>query len=84
MGKQKYPQATTVSADGEVTKRKQYSSLKSKARKAKRKQEALARQSEYNKLTTKQKITRAKSRPGDSKKEIARLKKLNDPNTNPR
>ena len=41
-------------------------------RKMKR-EEAEARQAEYDKLSIDQKIKRAKSRPGESKKEIARL-----------
>lgn len=87
MGKQKYPQASSATADGEVTRsgRSDYSNLKAKARKDRRRQEAAARQRDYDKLTVPQKIARAKSRPGESKKELA---KLNTPrlnaNNNPR
>lgn len=38
-----------------------------------RREEALARQAKYDALTTEQKIARAKSRPGNSKRELAQL-----------
>lgn len=38
-----------------------------------RQQEAVERQKEYGALSTSQKLARAKSRPGNSKKEIDRL-----------
>jgi hypothetical protein len=37
--------------------------------------EAVERQAAYNKLTVAQKLKSAKSRPGNSKKEVARLSK---------
>ena len=93
MGKQKYPQREKVSADGSTTggeskKRGSYSHAKANARRNKRRQEAEARQREYDSLPISKRIKLAKSRPGDSKKEIARLKKqqaeADNPNTNPR
>lgn len=38
-----------------------------------RQQEAVARQKEYDALSTSEKIARAKTRPGNSEKEIGRL-----------
>lgn len=55
--------------------RKHYSHEKADARKAKRRAEGEARQKEHDKLTTSQKIALAKSRPGNSAREIARLTK---------
>lgn len=40
-----------------------------------KRKEAEERQAEYDKLTTQQKIDRAKKRPGNSKKEIEKLTK---------
>lgn len=43
-------------------------------RKEKRQKEAVERQKAYDKLSTKEKLARAKKRPGNSTKEIERLK----------
>lgn len=40
-----------------------------------KRKEAEARQAEYDKLTTQQKIDRARKRPGNSKREIEKLTK---------
>jgi hypothetical protein len=53
--------------------REHYSHEKANARKDKRRQEAEARQRHYNSLSTADKIALAKSRPGESKREVARL-----------
>lgn len=55
--------------------RKHYSHAILDAKKDKRREEGEARQREHDKLTTAQKIALAKSRPGESKREIARLTK---------
>ncbi len=75
MGKQKYPNTKSTSADGVPTRkgREHYSHEKANARIDKRRQEAEARQREYAKLTVDQKLTLAKSRRGESKREVARL-----------
>lgn len=54
--------------------REHYSHDKADARIAKRREEAEARQTEHDSLTTKEKITKATSRRGNSTKEIQRLK----------
>ena len=43
-------------------------------RRQRRREEAEIRQAEYDALTIEQKIARAKGRPGDSRKEIKRLR----------
>ena len=76
MSKQKYPSTATHTADGEAKKgRAHYSHDKADARKDKRRQEAEDRDFEHSKLTPTQKIAKAKSRRGESKREIARLNK---------
>jgi len=42
-------------------------------RREQRREDAEVRQAEYDKLTNEQKVERAKSRPGDSKRELIRL-----------
>jgi len=79
MGKQKYPSLTTKSLDGISTVKKgreHYSHAKLDARNDKRRQEAAARQRHYESLTIAQRIALAKSRPGENKRELARLAKL--------
>jgi hypothetical protein len=44
-----------------------------KERRKERQEQAAIRQAEYDALSTEQKIARAKSRRGNSKKELARL-----------
>jgi len=56
--------------------REHYSHDKADARRDKRRQEAEARQRTYEGLTIKARIALAKSRPGESKRELARLEKL--------
>jgi len=76
MSKQKYPQVANTSADGTKAAnkgREHYSHAKADARKDKRRQEAESRQREYDALSVQGKIARAKSRPGESKREVARL-----------
>ena len=77
MSKQKYPQTSgTTSSTGEARKgREHYSHAKADARKDKRRDEAEDRQFKHDGLTTDQKIAKAKSRRGESKREIARLTK---------
>lgn len=53
--------------------REHYSHEKADARKDKRRQEAEARNRHYQSLSTADKLKLAKSRPGESKKEVARL-----------
>ena len=53
--------------------REHYSHAKADARKDKRSAEAHARQLKYDDMTIKQQMTLAKSRPGESKKELAKL-----------
>lgn len=55
--------------------RQHYSHVKSDAKLAKRQEAAEDRQDEHNSLTTAEKIEKAKSRRGESKREIARLEK---------
>lgn len=55
--------------------RSHYSHEKADARKNKRRQEAEARKSHYSSLSTAAKIALVKSRPGESKRELARLTK---------
>lgn len=77
MSKQKYPQTASVtSSTGEARKgRANYSHAKADARKHKRRDEAEDRQIEHDSLTTSEKLAKAKSRRGESKREIARLSK---------
>ena len=56
--------------------RKSYSFVKQQARRDKRRQEAEARDREYQALSVKARIARAENRPGESKREIVRLGKL--------
>lgn len=53
-----------------------YNSIKLHMKKDRKRSEAEVRQEEYNSLTVKERIKRAKSRRGESKKELARLEKL--------
>lgn len=53
--------------------RENYSHAILDAKKDKRREEAGARQTAHNKLTTAQKIKKAQGRMGESKKELARL-----------
>jgi len=78
MSKQKYPNTTSLSKDGVAVRkgREHYSHDKADARKDKRSFEADARQLKYNDLSVKERIARAKSRRGESKRETARLEKL--------
>jgi hypothetical protein len=55
--------------------RKNYSHDKADRNKERRRDEAEVRTDEYHSLTIAQRITRAKSRPGQSAKEIARLER---------
>lgn len=81
MSKQKYPTTSVVSTttgDSKgVSKRKinGYHSEKLHAKRDKKRQEAQARQRHYESLTIKQRISLAKSSPGDSKKELIKLQK---------
>ena len=77
MSKQKYPQAATAtSSTGESRKgREHYSHAKADARKDKRRDAAEDRQIEHDSLTTDEKLAKAKSRRGESKREVARLSK---------
>jgi hypothetical protein len=63
MGKQKYPNTNATHADGVAVKRgrEHYSHDKADARQDKRRQEAEARQREYDKLTPAQKLEREKA-----------------------
>ncbi len=68
----------TQTSTGEKSVRKgreHYSHEKADQRKDKRRREAEARDFEHSKLTPNQKIAKAKSRRGESKREIARLNK---------
>jgi len=74
MSIQKYPQASSTSADGTKTTRKGrefYSHAKADARKDKRRDEAEARQAKYDSFTLKEKI--ASCVPGGSKRQMAKL-----------
>ena len=77
MSKQRYPQTATASSpEGEVRKsRSRYSHAKGNIRKNTRREEAGERQSYYDSLTTNAKLAKAKSRRGESKREVARLTK---------
>lgn len=55
--------------------REHYSHEKADARQDKRRQEAEARQRHYSSLSTADKLKLAQSRPGESKREVARLTK---------
>ena len=57
-------------------KRTSYSHAKADKRKAKRREQAEDRQFEYNELSLADKLAKAQSRRGESKREIARLTKL--------
>ena len=63
MGKQKYPNTTSLTKDGVTVRkgREHYSHEKADARQDKRRQEAEARQREYDKLTPAQKLEREKA-----------------------
>lgn len=78
MGKQKYPSTTSISVDGVAVKRGRdnYSHAKADARQDKRRFEADARQLKYNDLTIVERQCLVRTRPGDSKRELARLAKL--------
>jgi len=79
MSKQKYPTASpAVSTDGKPKQGKVngYHSEKLHAARDKKRQEAKARQRHYESLTIKQRIALAKSRHGNSKKELAHLANL--------
>jgi len=52
-----------------------YSSAKLQARRERRQLDAEQRQAAYDKLTTAQKIQRCQRRPGDSERELSRLRK---------
>lgn len=56
--------------------RESYSHAKADARRDKRRQEAEARQHTYDGLSIKARIALVKSRPGESKRELARLEAL--------
>lgn len=74
MSIQKYPQASSTSADGTKTTRKGrefYSHAKADARKDKRREEADARQARYDALSIKEKI--ASCVPNGSKRQLAKL-----------
>ncbi len=75
MGKQKYPSTKSVSADGTAVRkgREHYSHEKADARIKKRQDEADNRQFKYDGLTVDQKLALAKSRRGESKREVTRL-----------
>jgi hypothetical protein len=78
MGKQKYPNTKAAISDGTAktgSGRKSYRNAKLHARISNRRQEAEARQREYDGLSISARIARAKSRQGESKREIARLEK---------
>ena len=66
-----------MSSTGATVKkgREHYSHDKADARVDKRRQEADAREREYDGLTIPAKIARAKSRRGESKRELAKLEK---------
>jgi hypothetical protein len=77
MSKQKYVQTTT--ADGTALKkhgREHYSHAIADARVNARRDDAMFRQSEHDALSLLDKIAKAKSRRGNSKKELARLEAL--------
>jgi hypothetical protein len=76
MAKQKYPQSVTT-ASGEAVKkgRESYSSVKLHAKRDRKRQEAAARDREYQGLSVKDRIARATAR-GGSVRELARLQKL--------
>ena len=65
---------STTSVAGRKVGRLSYGSLKLHAKRDRKRQEAEARQREHDALSVKDKITLAKSRDGESKREIARLK----------
>ncbi len=77
MGKQKYPNSSAATVDGVPVRkgREHYSHDKADARIDKRRQEADARERVYDGLTIPAKIALAKSRRGESKREIAKLEK---------
>lgn len=77
MSKQKYPNTKNTSTDGAAVRkgREHYSHDKADARVDKRRQEADARERVYDGLTIPAKIALAKSRRGESKREIAKLEK---------
>lgn len=78
MSKQKYSQSAVVISDGVKRRGKSggYSSAKLHAKRDKKRQEANTRQRHYEGLTIPARISLAKSRRGESKREIARLEKL--------
>ena len=86
MSKQKYPTTSVVSTTtGESkgsSKRKVngYRSEKLHAKRDKKRREAESRQRHYESLTIKERITLAKSHPGNSKKELSHLYNLLDVN----
>ena len=78
MSKQKYPQAASTTASGAPAKkgREHYSHAKANAKSKVRRQEAAERDAIYAGLSIQARIVKAKSRRGESKRELARLEKL--------
>ncbi len=69
-------QITQPKSESQIKKgREHYSHAKADAHKAKLREQAEDRQDIHNKLSIAQKIAKAKSRRGESKREIARLEK---------
>jgi len=78
MSKQKYPQSASTTASGAPAKkgREHYSSAKLHAKWDRRRKEATERDTIYAGLSIQARINLAKSRRGESKRELARLEKL--------
>jgi len=77
---------STVTTDGKPKQGKVngYHSEKLHAKRDKKRQEAKSRHRHYESLTIKERITLAKSRPGNSKRELNRLYNLMDVKVSPK
>jgi hypothetical protein len=77
MAKQKYPMTGTTTTDGTTRKGKsnKQKSGKLQAKRERKRNEADERMYEHKSMTLEQRIDKAKSRRGESKREIARLQK---------
>lgn len=67
---------SNVSSSNTNKKRKNYSHAKADARKERRRQDAFARQDAHDILSIQERIAKAMSRPGESKRELTRLRSL--------
>lgn len=90
MSKQKYPQTTSTATSSESTgkrgnKTNGYSSSFITAKRNWMRQHAEERQADYKSMTIQDRLTQAKGRRGESKREVARLEALlsTQPTTEP-